>query len=52
MINLSGGRHGTFNSDGWCSETRVGIQEKVVLEMPFIFYFNLSEYTIGYIFIV
>ena len=29
-----GERHGTFNFDGWCSETRVGIKEKVVLEMP------------------
>ena len=29
------GRHDTFNSDGWCSETRVGIKEKVVFEMPY-----------------
>ena len=32
--NALGGRHDTFNFDGWCSETRVGIKEKVVLEMP------------------
>ena len=33
--NALGGRHGTFITDGWCSETRVSsIKEKVVLEMP------------------
>ena len=24
----------TFDFDGWCSETRVAIKEKMVLEMP------------------
>ena len=35
--NVLGGRNDTaggFNFDGWCSKTRVGIKEKMVLEMP------------------
>ena len=32
--NALDGDHDTFNFDGWCSETRVGIKEKMVLEMP------------------
>ena len=32
--NALGGRHDTFNSDGWCRETRVGIKEQMVLEVP------------------
>ena len=32
--NALGGRHGTFDFDGWCSEARVGIKEIVMLEMP------------------
>ena len=32
--NALGGRHDTFNFDGWYSETRVGIKKKMVLEMP------------------
>ena len=27
------GQHDTINFDGWCSETKVGIKEKMVLEM-------------------
>ena len=31
--NAFDGRHDTFNSDGWCSEIRVGIKEQMVLEV-------------------
>ena len=32
--NALGGRCDTIKFDGWCSETRVCIQEQMVLEMP------------------